>query len=340
MSAIVFDLIVLVALVYLAVLGSTVGTYKAAAAALEIYVAFALAVLLHEPIAGFLTPHLVDNLSFFLPEWLPLPSWTLFLTFAALFWGTFLALWINVHPRVTKGGPETAVLPQADRFGGAVAGWFAGMLLIGGLMVTVSMLPFGFLRFPSRNMLLDVGRTALRGVGVFTREVHDGRSVVLYGEPPSRESVSEARLASESWHDSAADGKVDDSDAYYDVDGNGSFTKDLYYLDLDSDRRRRVGLLEKYVVGRWDLQLVSGDRERGQSPQLAAKPPAKGPQKPAAGQPPPPPPQQTETAQVPPLPVPALPTLPTLPTPPGAPAPGAAPAKPTKPAAAPPVDDF
>lgn len=338
MSAILFDLIVLAALVYLAVLGSTVGTYKAAAAALEIYVAFALAVLLHEPIAGFLTPHLVDHLSIFLPEGLSLPSWTLFLTFAGLFWGTFLALWINVHPSIAAGGKPAAELPQADRFGGAVAGWFAGMVLVGGLMVTVSMLPIGFLRFPSRNMLLDVGRTALRGVGAFTRELHDGRSVVLYGEPPSRESVSEARLASESWHDSSADGKPDESDAYFDVDGNGSFTKDLYYLDLDSDRRRRVGLLEKYVVGRWDLQLATGDRERVEKSQLAAKPPVKGPPKPAAVQPPPPPPpQQTETAQVPPLPVPALPTLPALP---GAAAPGTAPEKPAKPAAAPPVDDF
>jgi len=336
MSAIVFDLFVLGALVYAAVLGSTVGTYRAAAAALAIYVAFALAVLLHEPIAGFLTPLLVDNVAPFLPESVSLPSWTIFLVFAALFWGTFLAFWINVYPEITKGWPETAALPQADRFGGAVAGWFAGILLVGGVMVTVSMLPFGFLRFPSRNMLLDVGRTVLRGVAPFTRELHDGRSLVLYGEPSSRESVTEARLTSEPWHDSNGDGKFDDSDVYYDADGSGSFTKDLYYLDVDTNLHRRVGLVEKYVVGRWDLQLTSSDRERGEKPQAAAKPPVKDPRNPADRSLPPPPPE--ETVVVPPLTVPNIPSLPSLPTPSAAGA--TTPQKPTKPVTAPPTDDF
>jgi hypothetical protein len=61
-------------------------------------------------------------------------------------------------------------------------------------------------------------------------------------------------------------------------------TKDLYFLDLDGDAMRRVGLREKYVLGAWGGTLESYARERpvagGESGGAAAP-------KPAAPEPPP-----------------------------------------------------
>ena len=54
MPAIVFDLIVLVGLLYLAWLGSAAGLYITTVAALELFVSLVPALLLYEPLAMFL----------------------------------------------------------------------------------------------------------------------------------------------------------------------------------------------------------------------------------------------------------------------------------------------
>jgi hypothetical protein len=290
MPAIVFDLIVLVGLLYLAWLGSATGLYVTTVTALELFVSLGAALLLYEPLAGFLTPLLVDNLGVFLPESVSIQAWAVFLSFATLMWGSFLVLWLTVHPKVTP--KEIATLPPIDQGGGAVMGWFGGMLLLGAMMITWSMLPFGLLRIPAQHMFLDVGKTALRTAGVFAGEKHEGRSLVLYGEPASRGSAGSARLASETWYDTDGNNTHDDHDPYFDSDANGSFTKDLYYDDVDTDRLRRVGLLEKYTVSRWDNQVIVGNRERPKKEPPKAKlpvPPAAATvTEPAAAEVPPP----------------------------------------------------
>lgn len=275
MPAILFDLIVLVGLLYLAWLGSAMGLYVTTVAALELFVSLVLALLLYEPLAGFLTPLLADNLGVFLPESISLSAWAVFLSFATLMWGSFLTLWLTVHPKVTP--KEIATLPPIDQGGGAVIGWFGGMLLLGAAMISWSMFPFNFLRIPTQHMFIDVGKTALRTAGVFAGEKHEGRSLVLYGEPASRGSVGSARLASETWYDTDANNTIDDHDPYFDSDGSGSFTKDLYYDDVDTNGLRRVGLLEKYTVSRWDGQVIVANRERPQKGPPKAKPPVPPP---------------------------------------------------------------
>jgi hypothetical protein len=270
MPAILFDLIVLVGLLYLAWLGSAQGLYVTTVTALELFVSLVPALLLHEPLAGFLTPLLADNLGVFLPESVSLSAWAVFLSFATLMWGSFLVLWLTVHPKVTP--KEIATLPPIDQGGGAVMGWFGGMLFLGAVMITWSMFPFNFLRIPSQHMFIDVGKTALRTASVFAGERHNGKSLVLYGEPASRGSVDSARLASETWYDTDANNTIDDHDPYFDSDGSGSFTKDLYYEDVDTNRLRRVGLLEKYTVSRWDGQVIVGNRERPKKEPPKAKP--------------------------------------------------------------------
>lgn len=288
MPSIIFDLGVLIGILYLAWLGSAHGIYASAVTALELFVSLSLAVLLYEPISAFLAPILQDNLGVFLPDTVSMQSWTIFFVFALLMWGTMLALWLVVHPKIVAT-KEIKTIEAIDMAGGAVAAGFAGALFIGAAMVTWSMCPLlSFLRIPAQHMFLDVGKTALRTAGGFAGERHEGRSLVLYGEPPSRESVGSARLAGETWYDTDANNTQDDHDPFYDADGNGTFTKDLYYEDVDGNRLRRVGLIEKYTVGRWDSQVLVANRDR------PVKGPAKTAAKPAAPQPPPPPGQPGE----------------------------------------------
>jgi hypothetical protein len=218
-------------------------------------------------------------------------SWTIFLVFALLMWGTMLTLWLVVHPKIVAA-KEIKTIEAIDMAGGAVAAGFAGALFIGAAMVTWSMCPLlSFLRIPAQHMFLDVGKTALRTASGFAGERHEGRSLVLYGEPPSRESVGAARLASETWYDTDANTVLDDHDPFFDADANGTFTKDFYYEDVDGNRLRRIGLIEKYTVGRWDAQVLVANRDRPVKgpPKTAAKPAAAPPPQPAAAEPPPPP---------------------------------------------------
>jgi uncharacterized membrane protein required for colicin V production len=56
MPSIIFDLGVLIGILYLGWLGSAHGIYASAVTALELFVSLSLAVLLYEPIAAFLAP--------------------------------------------------------------------------------------------------------------------------------------------------------------------------------------------------------------------------------------------------------------------------------------------
>jgi hypothetical protein len=279
MPAIVFDLIVVVGVLYLGWLGSAHGLFATAVTLLEVYGATALAILLYEPLAGLLTGFAEEQLAFFLPDGFPFEAWAVFLSFAVLLWGTVAVLWIFVHPKITP--PDIPGYPAVDMGGGFLLAAFAGALTIGGALVTWSMCPLlGFLRVPAQHMFFDVGKMTLRAGGRFLGDRHEGRSLPILGEPPSRESVGAARLASEVAYDVDAAGTIEDSDPFFDADGNGVYTKDLYYLDVDGDRRRRIGMAEKYTVARWDSSLTSNERERPtRQPPAAAKP---APVKPAA----------------------------------------------------------
>lgn len=318
MPAIVFDLIVLVGVLYMGWLGSAHGLFVTAVTLLEVYGAVSLAILLYEPLASLLSTVAEEQLAFFLPDSFSFESWSVFLSFAILLWGTVALLWIFVHPKITPR--DIPGYPPVDMGGGFILAAFAGALTIGGALVTWSMCPLlGFLRVPAQQMFFDVGKMTLRTGGRFLGDFHEGRSVPIFGEPASRESVGAARLASETAYDADANGTIDEAEGFFDTDGNGVFTKDLYYLDLDGDRRRRVGMAEKYTVGRWDSALMSSNRDRPSRTPPGAAPAGKPPVAPTPPTPPPP----TESGSKPP------------------PAPAAKPTEPPKPATPKdPEDDF
>lgn len=276
-----FDLLVVAAVLGFAYWGWLVGLQAASIAALELVACLTVAVMLHEAVAGAL--HAV--LLMVLGDWVP-QAWSILLSFGLLAWGSFALVRSLCHAQSDEveddDSVELDIDPLSDRLAGAVAGIFGGVVFVGAVLVTLSMVPFLAGWKPSGDRLVvDVGKVALRTAGGLALERHDGRSLPLDGEPPSRASVASARLTSEPWFDADDDGTFSDADRFRDVDGNGTFSKDLYFEDVDADGLRRIGLIDKYVAGRWDASLTSDDRPRPdlQKPATTAPPP----QKPAAG---------------------------------------------------------
>jgi hypothetical protein len=270
-----WDIIVVAGILGFAYWGWRAGLETAAVAALELLACLAIGVTLHEAVAGWLHAGAV----LLVGDWAS-QAWCVLLAFGLLVWGGFAAIRFQFHSRA--GGDddeESDIDPLADRLGGVVAGSFGGMLFVGGVFVTLSMVPFLAGLKPAENALLDVGKTALRVAGRFAGGWHEGRSLPLWGEPPSRRTVLSARLTSEPWFDADDDGKFTEADRFRDVDGSGTFTKDLYFEDSDGDGLRRIGLIDKYVVGRWDAMLISEDRPRPK-PDQSAVPPSPAPAKP------------------------------------------------------------
>jgi len=273
MPAIAYDGVVLLGLLYLMWLASDKGIVATSIAAAEVFVSLSLAVVLYEPIAGFVFTYLDENLAFFLPESISLEKWSIFLVFSLLMWGTLAALWVLVHPKLLPSEEEEveAGMPILDKAGAALIGLYAGNLLLGAALITWSMCPLLW-TIPTKDMFLDVGRTALKSTGRFLGEWHGGRSIPLHGEPVASRSDREALLSSEAFNDLNFDGKGGFDEPFYDADGDAAFTGDLYYLDVDGDRRRRVGVIEKYAVGLWDMPMVLDRQREDNKPKLPAEP--------------------------------------------------------------------
>jgi|688.fasta_scaffold81766_3 uncharacterized membrane protein required for colicin V production len=299
MPAIAFDIIVLLGIVYCGFLGLSRGFFTAAVAGAEVLGALILAVLLHEPLAGLLGPLFMDSFGFFMPSDFAVQPWAVFLCFSLVFWLTLGLVWKFANPKFID--TEVLPLPLIDQLGGVLAGAFAGSLFLGAILVNWSMCPLlKAVPVPAGEMWIDVGSMALRTAGRFAGErLSTGWSVPTDGEPPPTDGIEgPVRLSSEAWRDRNASGEWDFEDPYRDSDGNGSWTKDYKYVDLDGDRRRRVGLVEKYVVGCWDAGIRVNDREPGAGGGPPKAPPPKpGPQ---PQQPPPTPTPPPATGQKPP----------------------------------------
>lgn len=273
-----WDIIIVVGILGFAYWGWREGLEATAIAGLELLACLAIAVTFHETVAGLL----YAGAELVVGDWAS-QAWSIAIAFGLLSWGTFAAVRFGLHARNDSADDDddAEIDPLADRLGGVVAGALGGGLLIGGGLVTLSMLPPLAGLKPGEHLLLDLGKTALRAAGAFSGGLHDGRSLPLWGEPPSRRTVLSAGLTSEPWFDIDEDGKCTDADRYRDVDGSGTFTKDLFFEDSDGDGLRRIGLVDKYVVGRWDGMLLSEDRPRPKQ-ESSATPGATQPSKPAA----------------------------------------------------------
>lgn len=263
-----FDLVVIIGIIGFGWLGYRQGAAAAGLAALEMLAALVGGVLLFEPLASLLADGLRFAIEPIIPQGFRFEAWGVFLAFALLVWGTLAAFRFGLH----RNDVADVNLAPVDRFVGLANGLVGGTFVMGAALITLSMLPLfpGFKPYGDR-MFLDAGKLSLLTAGSFAGDMYEGRSLVLFGEPISTPAVAAARLTSEPWFDVDADSKPTEADRYRDEDGGGSFTADLYYLDLDGDRSRRIGLIAKYVAGCWDYELQANSRDRPDQPRPTAE---------------------------------------------------------------------
>lgn len=275
-----YDLLVIASVLGCGWLGFRHGLQAAVIAALELLACLTAATVAHEPVTDLVDAGIQMVLGPLVPQ-----GWIMLVVFAGLLWGTFALLRRGLHraeedQSLDDGEPAIAV---ANRVCGAVAGGLGGLLLAGGALVTFSMLPLlsGFKPVGDR-MFLDAGRIALEVGGLFAGNWHEGRSLVLHGEPVSRSSILSAGLTSEPWLDMDGDATPTEADRFRDLDENAAFTSDLYYTDVDGDRMRRIGMIDKYVCGCWTSALNHDDRPRPvEKKPTPPKPPSKPEEAPA-----------------------------------------------------------
>jgi hypothetical protein len=292
-----YDLAVVVVVLAGAWFGSTAGVLPAATLAVELFAGFAAAVLLHELLGGLLASALRMALEPVLGLDFPFQGVSVALVFALVTWGTFAAIRLLYHPeqpiRLDLQTEAEETPPPLVRLTGAVAGGLAGFVGAGAALVTLSMLPLPALLRPApARMFADAGRVLLRAAGQFQPDLHEGRSLVVDGEPPTRASQAGAGLTSEPWIDVDADGSFSEADRWHDVDDNGTFTAGLAYVDVDGDGTRRIGLIDKYATGAWNGMLDTAAPPPGlaTAPKGDAAPPPPGPRgRPPRGGPTPPP---------------------------------------------------
>ena len=296
MYTIIGDLLVLGAIGYCGMLGYSRGLRPALVVALGLFFALALSLLLAESVAMLLVPVIgsVGGRDF------DAEAWGALFSFLILFGIIAAVLQAIVPPGLVypieddDSFADDTPLSQPQQIGGAIMGGTCGLLLVGIALIALSMLPLPTAyRFRSTAMLYDVGSFCLRGFSHVAGGGSGGRALLVYGEPISTAQEPTARLSSEGYTDLDGDGKYNDGDATCDLDDSGAYSPDLYYLDLDGDTARRIGMLEKYVTANWGTNQTVQNRERP-----GAKPPA-----------PPPPPEEGEAAEQP-AAVPAQPAIP------------------------------
>ena len=184
-----YDLLVIATVLGCGWLGIRLGATATAAAALELLVCVLTAVVLHEPVIAAIDGGLKEAIGDVVSE-----SWLYPLVFAAIGWGGFAGLRAVLHGGGLLPAEERDDAP-IERAAAALAGGVAGIVLAGGALLNLSMLPIlaGIKPTPQR-MYCDAGSLVLRAAAAFAGEWHEGRSIPIDGEPPLPSSRSSARL--------------------------------------------------------------------------------------------------------------------------------------------------
>ena len=291
MFTIIADVAVLGIIGYCGLLGYSRGMRPAVVVALELFFSLAVSLLLAETVASILGPLLggIGGRDF------DAEAWGMLLAFIAVFAGSIAILqsvvpkYLIYHVEDDDSFADDTPLTQAQQIGGAVMGAASGLLLVGIALILLSMLPLPVeYRFRSTAMLYDVGAFCLRGFSHVAGEGYGGRALLVFGEPASSQQEATAKLSSEGYTDLDGDRKCTEADAHHDLDESGTYSADLYYLDLDADNARRVGLLEKYVTAQWGVNPSVTNRERPGSRPAAPPQPEEGEESEQSPAPPPP----------------------------------------------------
>lgn len=271
MPAILFDLAVVLSIVYCGWLGYDKGLVVCSAVAAQLIASSYFAMLLFEFTAGTSLSWFEESARLFIPDGFDSQGWFVFLFLAGLMWGTVAALYLYVLPQLLACDFQT--FPLIDRIGGGLAGGYAGSILVGMVLITLSSCPVAAaFPIPVQNMAFDCGSWLIRSFEGLAGDPSNGRSLVIYGEPTNNLAGVNTLLGSENWVDRDEDGEFDPVvDVYYDADGDESYSDELRFDDLDGDQSRRIGLLEKYQLGRWNQDLLVAGQAIKQKPAALTK---------------------------------------------------------------------
>jgi hypothetical protein len=193
------------------------------------------------------------------PVWLPATSF--FLTAAVVAVGFRLAVGAMVDE------DEVRFPPLVDTLGGLAVGGLGGLIAAGGLQLALSMapLPAWAGRIDPRKQL-DLGSPLLECFARWATADPVQREVVLRGEPGLKfdptaavkppanpQEELERKLnpwkTSEVFADTNLNGGCEEDEEFIDSDGDGKFSLMTETNDLNGNRLRDIGLLERYRLG-------------------------------------------------------------------------------------------
>ena len=180
-------------------------------------------------------------------------EWALAAGYFGIFAGGMLATRLAVGAVVPRDAISFA--RAIDTFLSAAVGAVAGLVLAGTILVGWSMaaLP-DWARLDAAGRKLDAGSQLL---ATFTRcllPAGRARDALLDGEAAAGQPAGEptnAPRCSEPFVDANGNGAFDEGERYLDLDDDGRFTRQRFFVDSNGNRRRDFGLRECLRLAAW-----------------------------------------------------------------------------------------
>jgi hypothetical protein len=150
---------------------------------------------------------------------------------------------------------------MVDRLGGALIGVATGVLLASAVRVGFAMAPVSAAARPTPHQLQgDVTPRLLRMVSRILSSDPEVRHAWLHGSGRRVENGAPSPNAvtwSEPFVDLDANGQFDGKEPFLDKDGNGVFTEVFAERDPAARQEVRIGVMDRYWLGNWQLVRVT-----------------------------------------------------------------------------------
>ena len=233
---------------FIAAVGATLGAVPMTTRALQLFVALEAALLWYEPVAQVFDVPLAGIADRDVAS----EPWAIFFAFVTIYLIVLSLLVVLTPRRFTSWATDSQGIPvelsPGDRGVAAVASVILGVLLLGTLQIALSMCPLPDDWHGRATGHYDLGGVCLRGFGSLVG------GPAVYGEPAPADGVVVDTKASEPWRDLDGDGTCTEADVFVDRDNSAGLSLDLPFVDQDGSGGRRVGLLERYAIWKWDLK--------------------------------------------------------------------------------------
>ena len=233
------DLIVLGSIIFFAFQGMSNGLFSAMYQTVQFLVPLTLALALFDKLSqlAMLTTCPAD--------------WSVFAAFGLVLLGGIVAIRQAGAACIPEDGIST--FKMLDKLGGLLVAALAGGALAGGVLVLWSMCPFAVqLKVDATALKVDMGSQALVRFAALAESVGTDKAFVLEGEKIAKATDKNALpLVEEPYCDANGNSMHDDKEPFVDLNRDRKFTKDVYYLDANGNKKWDPGILDKYILGRW-----------------------------------------------------------------------------------------